>query len=92
MNTTAETYPTIEAAVADLQMLCGMIVLGQQRRELRELITSSGLSRRYVADLATEIVTELTPHSVCDDQAPPAAALSGDSAPVTGCGPLPAAG
>lgn len=58
MNT-PETYPTIEAAVAGLQMLLGTVFLGQERRELRELITANGLSRRYVADLAEELVTEL---------------------------------
>lgn len=66
MNTTAETYPTIEAAVADLQTLCGTVILGQERRELRELITANGLSRRYVADLAVELNAEAdkqSPHS-----------------------------
>ena len=40
-------------------MLCGTVILGQERRELLELIAGSGLSRRYVVDLASELMTEL---------------------------------
>lgn len=58
MNT-PDTYPTIEAALADLQTICGTVFLGDLRHELREMITKTGLSRKYVADLATEVVTEI---------------------------------
>lgn len=88
MNTTAETYPTIEAAIAELQMLCGMFFRGDQRSELRALIAEKHLSRQYVADLANEINAETL------SRAPEQSELShsGVFSPATGAVLLPVAG
>lgn len=53
-----DAYLNIEEAISGLQALTGMIVLGSQRRELKELIVGQGLSRRYVAELASELNAE----------------------------------
>lgn len=60
MSTSVEIYETIDAAVADFWVLSGVIVTGSLRRELRESITENGLSRRYVADLAADMVASLS--------------------------------
>ena len=50
-----DSYPDIETALREFQGLCGAFMDAEMRSEVKGMIVESGLSRRFVAELALEL-------------------------------------
>ena len=53
-------YPSLQAALQAFQDLCGFFLDAETRAAVGQMIRDNGLSKRYVAGLAAEVMTEQT--------------------------------
>jgi len=51
-----DIYPSIPEAMGDFMSLSGVFIRGEEYREVAELISENGLSRRFVEGLAAEVL------------------------------------
>ncbi|BCS54519.1 hypothetical protein [Geobacter sp. SVR] len=58
MSTQAETYADINTALRELQGMVGFFLMDPERKEVATLIKENGLSRKFVTELAEEVVIE----------------------------------
>lgn len=53
-----DTFPAIQDALQEFQVLTGMILRGNDREQVAALIEKNGCTRSFVAELAEEVEAE----------------------------------